>query len=251
MGFFKDVFGGGGSSPSFNTQELKNTATSGAEKKKKLISGIKPQTDPLSTEFQAANKMATEQAQQRRRALADKFMGDVQKGQSQFGQAQFDKAKQQVLGALPELQRAARENAAATGGLKRGAAAEMVQRPVTEAAATLGTAAGDIALQSQIASQNALDKVFTGDRAFELERLGIDRATAQTLLDAGRTDILQEALGLVGVEDQLTTDLLGIEQMRMEAEAAKEAGKAQRRSALTSALIGAGGMALGGYLGRA
>jgi hypothetical protein len=161
---------------------------------------------------------------------------------------QFDKAKQRILGELPELQRAAREGAAATGGLKRGAGAEMVQRPVREATTAIGDVAGDIAIQSQMAQQNALDRVFSGDTAFEMEKLGIDRGVAQTLLDTGRADILQEAMGLVGVEDQLTTDLLGIEQNRMEAEAAAELAKAQRKSSLMNALLGAGGKVAGGFL---
>jgi hypothetical protein len=164
------------------------------------------------------------------------------------GTQQFQQAKQQILGALPELQRAARESAAATGGLQRGAAQQALAAPVAQAGQQLGQVAGDIAVQSQQAQNQALGQIFQGDQGFELQRLGIDQNTARTLLETGRADILQEAMGLVGVEEQLTTDLLGIEQMRQEAEAARAAASANRKAALTSSLLGLGGTVAGGFL---
>ncbi len=248
MGLFD--FLGGGKAPSVDTSQLTREAKAGAQRQREIATGARAELAPLAGQFATSTGEATTRAAARRKALAGKFLQDVGKGQKALGTAQFNQAKQQILGEIPELQRAAREGAAATGGLKRGAAAMAIQAPVQQAQEQLGGVAGDIAIQSQATQNQAFNQIFQGDQAFDLERLGIDQNVAKTLMDTGRTDILQEALQLAGVEGQLITDLLGIEQMRMESDAARSLASSQRRSALTGALLGVGGQVAGGFAGR-
>ena len=235
----------------FNAGKLEQRTQTGAQRQRDIIGGARKEVAPLGGQFKSSIGTAVNTAEQRRRALAGDFLSNLGKGQKALGTAQFGQAKQQILGALPELQRAAREGSAATGGLKRGAAATAIQAPVTQAGAALGDVAGDIAIQAQTQKNQAFSNIFQGDRAFELQKLGIDQDVAETLLSTGRSDILQEALQLAGVEGQLTADLLGIEQNRQEIAAAESLARKQREAALRSAIIGTGGSIIGSVAGRA
>ena len=87
-----------------------------------------------------------------------------------------------------------------------------------------------------------------------MQKLGIDRNVAQTLMENGRGDLLDRAMRLSGIEAGRTQGLLDVETLRQQQEIAKDSAKRQRNAQLAS-LAGtvagsfAGGPGIGGAIG--
>ena len=248
MGFLD--FLGGGSTPTVDFTPLIEERKKSAQKQTGLIQGAYGKLPEFTAPFVSQRQESIADTQARRQALANAFKAQLGEGLKAQGTEAYQQAQQQILSSVPELQRMARESAAATGGLQRGAALRQIEAPITEAQTQLGDVAGQIALQTREAQNQALQNIFQGDQAFELQRLGIDLDTAQQLLDMGRGDVLNEALQLAGIEAGTATDILNLGQSQLESNLASQLAQQQRRASILGALIGAGGLAAGSYLGR-
>jgi len=164
------------------------------------------------------------------------------------------KAQELAFRNLPAAQQALRENLAATGGLNRGAAIRSLQQPVLQASQQAADQAFNIqsqADQDTIARrEQALEGLFKTEQGAALQKLGIDKDTARLLMENGRSDVLERASALAGIESARTQGLLDIELARQQDDIRQDQAKSARRGALLGSLgslAGAGaGMALTG-----
>lgn len=255
----------GGSKPKgIDTQLLQDILNRGATKQTGIIESAFSQTPQLGKQFR-----------QERQALGQAFETGAQQRAQQFGQqlqqvespdlvrrAQA-RAQELAFRNVPAQQEQIREQLAATGGLGRGVAIRALSQPTLQAA----QAARDESFQIEQAArerdvtrrQQAIDTVFRTGQGAALQRLGIDQETANVLLQTGRSDILDRAFKLAGIEAGRTQGLLDIEQLRQTQEIARDQAKRARTGqilggigSLAGAGIGAlvpGGGAVGSLIG--
>ena len=124
--------------------------------------------------------------------------------------------REQSFRNIPEIQRSIRESLGGAGTIGNAAALSALSRPVLEAnRASRDFEAGleQQRLGNITARQEKVADTGLNARSQAMQtRLGLDKDTIDYLTSIGREDLVREAEGLLGIEDQLGTNRLGIEQ---------------------------------------
>ena len=252
---------GGKKSKGFDTAALQRMLNQGADKQAGLVQGG----------FNAAG-VKNQDFERTQNALAQAFETGANQRAEQFGQqlqgiespdfvnAQQAKNTELAFRNLPAAQQNIREQLGATGGLNRGVAIRALQQPVLQASQQAADA--NFETQQQAAQRDiqrrtvALDTIYQTAQGAALQKLGIDRETAQVLLENGRSDILDRATTLAGIESGRTQGLLDVEQLRQGQRIAQDKASQARKGALLStvgtiggSLFGPAGAAIGGQIG--
>ena len=246
-----------------DTAALQAILNQGADKQRQIIETGFQDVAPLRGEFEQRRQALGQSFEQGANQRAQQFGQQLQQVESpDFVRRQQAKARELAFRGLPAAQQNIREQLAATGGLNRGAAITALSQPVLQAA----QAARDESFNIEQAArgrdiarrQAAIQTVFETGQGAALERLGIDRQTANVLLETGRSDILDRAFKIAGIEQGRTQGLLDIEQTRQLQEIARDQAKNASRGALLGGLgslagaglgFGLGGGAFGGLIG--
>lgn len=158
---------------------------------------------------------------------------------------------------VPELQRSIRESLGGNGLLRSGGAVGAVAAPVIDAARSsrdFSSGLDTARLADNARRSEGLATTGFNARTSALnKRLGVDEDTLNTLASMGRSDLVDEYTSLAGIEDQLGSNKLGIEQAKQASDQAQAAANASRRGQIISSLgslAGAGaGFLAGGPLG--
>ena len=249
--------------PKIDTAALQRILNEGATNQRNIIQSGFDRAAPLLGQFEERRQALGQSFEEGANQRAQQFGRQLQQVESpDFVRRQQARARELAFRGLPAAQQNIREQLAATGGLNRGAAITALSQPVLQAS----QAARDEAFNIEQAArgrdiarrQTAIDTVFQTGQGAALERLGIDRQTANVLLETGRSDILDRAFKLAGIEAGRTQGLLDIEQTRQLQEIARAQEKNARRGALLGGLgslagaglgFGLGGGAFGGLIG--
>lgn len=244
----------GGSPKGFDTAALQRMIDAAAQTKAGVVRGAFERLPALNKQFgldRAALGRAFETGENQR---AQQFAQGLQQIESpEFVGQQQAKARELAFRDLPAAQQAIRENLAATGGLNRGAAITALQQPVLQAsraASDTGFQIQQEANQRNIArKQLAIETIFSTGQGAALERLGIDRDTANTLFKLGRSDLIDKAMAIAGIEEGRSQGLLDVEMLRQQQGIAKDQARRQQTAQLLSTAGMLGGAALGGFAG--
>lgn len=257
VGDIKNLFGGGGSSvPTFNPSPYITQLQQSQQRQQDIINGLSPSLGAVGSQFTTAqnnNKAAygvsaTQAAQDYQKGLSsldstDKTARDLAIANETARQAR----------AIPEQQQAIRESLAATGGLRTGGAGSILAQPQIQMSQNIAELAGKLELQgldkASARREAGLTTLYNTEQGVALTNLGIDQDTARTLLQNGRADILSRANALLGIDQDTTNSIIGLETTGQLSDIAASQAAADRRAALISAIGGTGGAVIGGLVG--
>lgn len=223
-----------------------------AAKQRDIVTNEQPQLAAAGTKYQTDINKAVDTSQNQARQSSAQFLQDIGKSTQFQGQQLSDILAQRVLGQQPELQKQLRENMAATGGLQRGAAVKGSQALAQNAVGQIAQGNQQIALQQQAALNQAKGQAQQLDQQLISDKLGIDKDTLLKLYDTGRTDLINEANSLLGIEQNTSQAIENVTGAQIGANTASQVSAAQQRDALLNSLtgMGTGMMSLGaGALG--
>jgi hypothetical protein len=246
----------GGKPKGIDTQLLQDILTRGTQKQTGLVKSAFAQTPQLSRQFEARRGALGKAFETGSAQRAQQFAQGLQQIESpDFVRQQQARARELAFRDVPAAQQQIREQLAATGGLGRGVAIRALQQPTLQAA----QASRDESFRIEQAArqrdinrqQSALSTIFQTGQGAALQRLGIDEATANVLLETGRSDILDRAFKLAGIEAGRTQGLLDIEQLRQTQEIAREQAKQAGKAQLLSTIGSLAGAGLGAFAGPA
>jgi len=254
---------GGSKAQAPDISGLLNTINQGAQRQTQIASNLPGQLAPLGANYQAGVTGAENKAVSAGNASAQNFLTQLGNNQTLAGTDLTKLLTSQAYANVPQQENAAREAAAATGGLQRGAASELLAQPSLQAAQNVYQGQQQLNLQNQAQKAAALDKINTMDNNQIQTILGIDKDTATALYASGRQDLIDEANQLLGISQTQTNETLGAEQFgisgNIAANAANNAatqGTYQGLTNLGGTLIGLGvggpaGAAVGGQVANA
>lgn len=242
--------------PSIDVGALTGIVNQNANKQRDIVSGLRNNLTPLSTDFENKRRLLGNQVQTGAENLVGQYGQDlsaVNSADANARNAANTAVREQSFRDVPELQRSIRESLGGSGLLNSGGALSALSRPVLEA----NRSARDFANENEI---NRLSGV-TGrseklaDTGLNLRnnalqsKLGLDEGTINYLNSIGRGDLIDEAGKLLGIQDQQGANLLGIEQARQANEIEKAKAAASNRAGIFSSLGSLGGAAIGFGLG--
>lgn len=207
------------------------------QRQRTISTGVRPQTTALNQNFGTQAGSLTSALKTKSAALGRDYIRDAGASATNLGNNLADTLKQRVLRETPELQRQLREGMAASGGLNRGAVGAGMSRVAVGQAQELGSGLRDITAQELAAKQRSIDTVFNTDQDTLRTATGLDYQTLQTLLNAGRTDIIQEAANLLDSERSVNSAKAGILGAQADATSASSAANAANQNDLTAAII--------------
>lgn len=219
---------------------LINEIKAGAERQKGLVTTVRPESTAMGEQYKKDIGAATEASQEQARQSSKNFLQDIGKSTQVEGQQLSDILRSRVLGAQPELQKQNREAMAATGGLQRGAAVKGAQQIQQQASQKIAEGEQEIALQQQQAINQAKTQAQNLDQQLINDKLGIDKDTLMKLYDTGRTDLINEANALLGIEQTTGGQVLDVMKAQQGANLAGQVSAAQQRQALLDSLTGLG-----------
>lgn len=245
---------GGGKPKALDAGALQAILNRGASNQRNLVNQGFGQTPQLSQDFESKRNalgQAFETGANQRAQTFGLQLGQVES--PDFVREQQARAREIAFRDLPTAQQNIREQLGATGGLNRGVAIRALAQPTLQAAQASRDA--QFQIQQDAARRNierkeqTIETVFNTGQGAALEKLGIDKETANVLLKTGRADILDRAFALAGIEEGRTQGLLDIEQQRQLSEIAREAEKTRRKGGVFGAIGSLGGAVVGGVLG--
>src|SRR5579864_5515425 len=146
LGVAGSLLGGNSASPP-DISGLLNTINQGATRQTQIASTLPGQLAPLSSQYQTGINSAISSANDARNASAKNFLTQLGQNQTLAGTDLTKLLTQQAYQNVPGSENAAREAAAASGGLQRGAAAELMAQPSLAAAQTVSTGQQQLNLQ--------------------------------------------------------------------------------------------------------
>lgn len=235
-----------------DTAGMTNLVKQGSQKQRDLIGQQFSELQPMSQEWEAKRRELSSSIQPQ----YEKIGKDLLSGYQQVGQAEQSNLEnilrtrqQQAARNIPLQQQLARETAAATGSLRTGGAARLLQAPVLQAQQEQADLASALSQQAMERQTGRLEKGTEAQASLAKEalttKLGIDEDTMNTLFETGRTDIIDKLASLRGVEQDELQSLLGIMGLQTQANLANTAAANANRQALWSSLSGLGGQLIG------
>lgn len=239
------LFGKKKKGPQVDVAGLTKLAQDTAGRKREIMGSLDPKLQPLSQQYEGTQGRIGSQYTADVGKMGEGYLADVEKTGQAKDTAQFNLAQEQTFRQLPQVQQAIRESLAGTGGLGRGYAVTELAKAPLQAAQNLSDLTKELAIAGGDRKAAALDRVYQTNSGAALNKLGIDRDTAQMLLETGRSDILTQAAQALGIEDQLAEDLFGIEQLKLGQGIAQSSADNANRQSISDALARIGGNLIG------
>lgn len=150
---------------------------------------------------------------------------------------------------IPLQQQLLREQLAATGNLRTGAAGKALQATVQQAAQERADLASQLQSEAQSREASRLEKGTEVEAELAKEafttKLGLDKATFDNLLQLGRTDLIEKLSALRGVSAEETQNMLSILGVQTNVDLAEAAADNASKQGLYSGLSGLGSSLLG------
>lgn len=219
---------------------LLNTINQGAQYQTGIASNLPGQLQALNAPYTSAITSAENTATNSANQQAQSFLNQLGNNQTLSGQDITKLLTQQAYSQVPQAQQAAREAAAASGGLGRGAAAELQAAPAATAASNVAQGLTQMDLAQQQQKAQALSTINNMSDQLITDKLGIDRDTATALYNSGNQDLINEANQLLGISQNQTAETLGAQQFGLTGQIAANAANAQAAQAPYQQLTGLG-----------
>lgn len=227
-----------------------------AQKQKDLIGQQFEQLQPMTQKWEGQMKGLGEGIKSDFSQLGQAYkqnLGQVGQAEQATLESILNARQQQGARAIPLAQQNIREQAAAMGGMRTGGAMRAIQSPVAQAQQQQADLASQLASERLGREAQRLEKGTDVEMELNKEavtqKLGIDRDTFDTLLNLGRTDLIEKLGALRGVEESQLQAALGARGLQMNVDMANTAAFNQRRQDLYNSLTGAGGMLMGSGIG--
>jgi hypothetical protein len=235
--------------PSINIEEQKRALLSGGEEQRRLAGQIRPETQKLTDEFGQSVDTAQEEASARSRQSAQDFLSNYDPLTSKILQERQNQLKQNIFAQNPETIAAAREAGAAGGGLQRGVVQQQLANIPVQAAAEYAKGATELNVSTLEGQLAAREKVFDTENQMNLQNLGIDAATAETILNSGNQALINELNALIDESKSRTQGLIDLENFKQSGQLAKASGEAANQTALLQSGLNLAGTIFGGMYG--
>lgn len=238
--------------PSIDTGALLRIQQENENKQKAIVGGLRGNLSPLNTNFETKRNALGGQIQTGTEDVLGQYGRDLSAANTADANtrnAANTAFREQSFRDVPEIQRSIRESLGGSGTIGNAAALSALSRPVLDA----NRSARDFTAQNEINGLNTtagrsekLADTGVNARSGALQsKLGLDEGTINELYASGRSDLIDEANKLLGIEDQAGANKLGIEQARQSNEMAKAAAANSNRLSVLSTLGQFGGAGLG------
>lgn len=204
---------------------------------KDYASGI----EELGTGYEAKTKGLAEEYQ--------KNLGQLGEADKTARDLSLALKSKESYGAVPMQQQAIREQLAASGGLRTGAAARALTQPTMQAAQEVSRAGTQMDIENlgrQSARQEqGVNALYQSQAGAALTKLGLDQNKLQTLMENGRTDIISKYAKLAGIDEAELNAILGLSGMQTQVDLANTAAANARQQAIWDQLGGLGTSLIG------
>lgn len=242
--------------PGFDIESLNRMAQESAARQKAQVEGLGMSLAPLSQQYeqkrQALGAGLLPQSEEQLNRFRQELSGIKGLEQQQARQT-AQTFREQQFRQVPELQRAVRESLGASGLLQSGRPSSQLAQPTLQAAQASRDLEAQLAaqqLQNEIGRETGLAQTGFGARQQALQqKFGLDSDTISYLTSIGREDLINKANSLLGVEQNLGSQMLANEQLRQQQEIAKAQAKAAGRANILGGLGQLGGAGLGALFG--
>lgn len=231
--------------PTFDPTAIINAANQGATAEKGYASQIVPGVNQNLSAFQQGVTGAENKATAAQTQADQEYLANLDPITSKILQNQTGQLKQNIFGAIPEAQNAAREALAASGGLSRGVSAESLAKIPIQAAQQFGEGATTLNTQALQAKQQAVGQLYSEESAQIAEQLGIDRDTYNTILNSGDQALITQVGQLIDSQRNQTGLTTGALAAQQNGQFAAATGAAANQNAIFNSLTQLGGTALG------
>ena len=172
---------------------------------------------------------------------------------SPAAQAAMAAFKQQAYSTLPGTLNATKAAAAASGGLGRGGAAEMLGKAIQAPATAVSQNAANVTAQQlqagQQATQQALATVNNMDDQMFNQLFGMSKDMATTILNSGRQDLKDQLSQLINSNNTAATQTLGVEGLAANNAYQNAVTRNQQLANNTSGLVNLGLNGISDYMG--
>lgn len=251
-GLAGSLFGKKKKAPSIDVAGMRRLIGDYSQKQRDMIGQQFEQLQPLTQQYQQRAGELGAGIEQQYGDIAEQYRG----GLGQVGQAEQQTMEQllanrrtQAARDIPLMQQMQREQAAASGLMRTGAAGRMMQQPVQQFQQEQSDLYGDLAAQRMGSEtqrqQRALEVQREMATSAAAQRLGIDKDSMNTLLQTGREDLIRKFADLRGVSTAELNGMLQAMGLQTQVDLANTAAENERRQALWSALSGLGGQFMG------
>lgn len=241
---------GGSKKPKIDYAGMLKTVREGAGKQREYVNTAYSDVKPLDTKFSSDMGTLGTNYESKVSGLGEDYLKSLQgmtAGDQELATKQLDLAKEQAYRTLPVNQEIIRKNLAASGNLRTGASAKAFGDTVLQNQQNLsdyGQKLGIANLQAnQARMETGITNVYNSKAGAALQRLGLDADTFRTLYQNGRTDILDQAMKLVGISDQEVANILGVQGIQANAELVSTFGENANRQALLNSITSIVGQA--------
>lgn len=231
--------------PRINVAAQKQTLLEGGQEQRQIAGQIRPETQKLTDEFGRTVDTAQEESNVAARKSAQDFLANYDPLTSRILQERQNQLKQDIFAQNPATMAAAREAGAAGGGLQRGVVQQQLANIPVQAAAEYARGASEMSTATLEGQLAAREKVFDVENQRNLQNLGIDTATAETILNSGNQALINELNALIDESKSRTQGLIDLENFRQSGQLAQASGEAANRAATWQNITNLGGMVAG------
>lgn len=231
-----------------DTRNQQALIAQGSDEQKRVIGQMRPETQKLTDAFGQSVDTAQAQREEQSRAAAQDFLSNYDPLASKIVQQRKDALKQSTFEALPETIQAAREAGAAGGGLQRGAIQSQLANIPVQAAAEYAKGVSGLEESAMTQQLGAREKVYDQTNQMILKSLGIDTATAESILNSGNQALINELNGLIDESRNRVGSLVSLENFKQSGQLAQDQAAAANRQAIFQGLTNVGSSMMGAGL---
>lgn len=224
----------------------------GAQKGREQVGAEFGELQPITQQYGKGIEELGTGYEAKTKGLAEEY----QKNLGQLGEA--DKTARDLsialkskesYGAVPMQQQAIREQLASSGGMRTGAAAKLMAQPTMQAAQDVSRAGTEMDIanleRQSVRQQQGVDALYQSQAGAALTKLGLDQEKLTTLMENGRTDIINKYAKLAGIDEAELNAILGLHGMQTQVEMANVAAANANRQAIWDQLGGLGTSLIG------
>lgn len=255
-GTISGLINSGRSLPTVDVSQLLNTINNTQSTNQGLINALPAELQQQIAAYQQQMTGAGNTLQSNVQNQGQDYLNQVSQlygPNSPAAQAAMAAFKQQAYSTLPGTLNATKAAAAASGGLGRGGAAEMLGKAIQAPATAVSQNAANVTAQQlqagQQATQQALATVNNMDDQMFNQLFGMSKDMATTILNSGRQDLKDQLSQLINSNNTAATQTLGVEGLAANNAYQNAVTRNQQLANNTSGLVNLGLNGISDYMG--
>lgn len=238
---------------SIDLTPYRQAITTGANKQRELIGQQYNELQPLNQQYQTSRNQLSASVEPAYAKIGEDLasrMKGIGAIEQQAANQQLDLNQRIAARNIPLQQQLLRESLASSGQLRTGGAGKVLSQPVQQFQTAQSDLAAQLSAQRTANEASRAENVATQQaelaRQGLSQRLGLDTDTIDTLLNLGRTDLIEKYAGLKGVSQDEVNAMLSLLGIQSQQSLANAAAENENRQSLYNALGSLGGT-LAGY----